>query len=179
MQELLLKGYTPKRRPSGHAISDKFQRRNAGAIPPNLLALANAESNSRYQRFCREHGLPQHPARFPEGIPAFFLRLLTDPGDVVLDPFAGSCVTGAAAEKLGRRWLCCELHRSYVAGALGRFAGPRGRPRGPRPRDRANRRRVPYRIYPPVVAEVDEPTDPLPADGGRARARPRGIVSAQ
>lgn len=97
MRDLFKNGYKPKLRPSGHDISDKFSRDNGGAIPPNLLALANTESNGAYQRFCREFGLPEHPARFPAGIPAFFIRMLTDPDDLVVDPFAGSCVTGAVA----------------------------------------------------------------------------------
>ena len=44
MKELLVKGYKPKMRPSGHDISDKFGTDNGAAIPPNLLALAHTES---------------------------------------------------------------------------------------------------------------------------------------
>ena len=101
MKQLLKKGYKPKLRPSGHDISDKFQKDNGGAIPPNLLALANTESNSVYQRYCREHGIKEHPARFPSGLPGFFTRMLTDRGDTVFDPFAGSCVTGEVCERTG------------------------------------------------------------------------------
>jgi DNA modification methylase len=109
------------RRPSGHVVSDKFNRDNGGAIPPNLLAIANTESNGKYIRYCREHGIPPHPARYPEELPEFFIRMLTDPGDLVVDPFAGSCVTGAVAERLGRRWICYEIHEIYLRGAIGRF----------------------------------------------------------
>ena len=97
MKTLLKNGYTPKLRPSGNDISDKFSRDNGGSVPPNLLALANTESNGRYQEFCRANNLPVHPARFPGGIPEYFMRFLTDEGDTVLDPFAGSCVTGEVA----------------------------------------------------------------------------------
>ena len=48
MKNLLKKGYKPKLRPSGHDISDKFQKDNQGAIPPNLLEIANTESRSPY-----------------------------------------------------------------------------------------------------------------------------------
>jgi site-specific DNA-methyltransferase (cytosine-N4-specific) len=48
--------------------------------------------------------------------------MLTDPGDLVVDPFAGSCVTGAVAERLGRRWICYEINEVYLRGAIGRFA---------------------------------------------------------
>jgi site-specific DNA-methyltransferase (cytosine-N4-specific) len=57
-------------------------------------------------------------------IPTFFIQLLTDEGDMVLDPFAGSNTTGAAAEKLGRKWLSIELDAEYVAGSKGRFLSP-------------------------------------------------------
>lgn len=121
MRNLLERGYRPGIRPSGHRITDKFSRDNGGAIPPNLLAVANTESQSSYQRYCRERGLVEHPARFPAPVPAFFVQMLTDPDDLVLDPFAGSCVTGAVAERMGRRWMCCEIEGDYVEGAKGRF----------------------------------------------------------
>jgi DNA modification methylase len=121
MRDLLVKGYTPKLRPSGHDISDKFGTNNGGAIPPNLLALAHTESNSAYIRYCTEHGIKPHPARFPSELPEFFIRMLTDRGDLVLDPFAGSCATGEAAERTGRDWICCDLEKTYVEGAIGRF----------------------------------------------------------
>jgi site-specific DNA-methyltransferase (cytosine-N4-specific) len=97
MRGLLRDGYRPMRRPSGHDISAKFARDNGAAIPPNLIALANTESNSAYLRHCKEHGIAPHPARFPAGIPEYFVRMLTDPGDLVVDPFAGSCVTARCA----------------------------------------------------------------------------------
>jgi site-specific DNA-methyltransferase (cytosine-N4-specific) len=62
-----------------------------------------------------------HPARFPEGLPEFFIRFLTDPTDVVLDVFAGSNTTGAVAEALGRRWIAFEIDRSYLVTSAFRF----------------------------------------------------------
>jgi DNA modification methylase len=121
MISLLENGYRSKMRPSGHDISSKFSRRHAGAIPPNLLQLANTESNSRYQRLCRESGITVHPARFPAALPSFFVRFLTDADDVVCDPFAGSNVTGEVAEVLGRRWLAFDLVEEYVQGSRFRF----------------------------------------------------------
>jgi hypothetical protein len=47
--------------------------------------------------------------------------MLTDPGEMVLDPFAGSCVTGAVAEATRRKWICCELSERYLRGAISRF----------------------------------------------------------
>ncbi len=124
MRELLEKGYKAKLRPSGHDISENFNIDNGASIPPNLLAIANTESNSAYLRYCEQHNIPAHPARYPTILPEFFIRMLTDPGDLVVDPFAGSCVTGEAAERLRRRWICSELRPDYVEGALGRFQIP-------------------------------------------------------
>jgi DNA modification methylase len=46
-------------------------------------------------------GYKMHPARFPVALPDFFMRLLTDADDLVLDPFAGSNITGSVAEGFG------------------------------------------------------------------------------
>ena len=62
-----------------------------------------------------------HPARFPEKLPTFFIEFLTDPGDTVLDIFAGSNTTGSAAEKLDRRWLAFEKDHTYLATSAFRF----------------------------------------------------------
>jgi DNA modification methylase len=121
MKDLLVNGYKPQMRPSGHDISDKFQNDNGGSIPPNLRAAAHTESNSAYIRYCSEKKLKPHPARFPSEVPEFFIRMLTDTGDLVVDPFAGSCVTGETAERTKRQWICCELREDYLQGALGRF----------------------------------------------------------
>jgi site-specific DNA-methyltransferase (cytosine-N4-specific) len=64
MLDLLEKGYRAKKRPSGHDISEKFATNNGASIPPNLIAIPNTESNSFYIRYCQEHGLPVHPARY-------------------------------------------------------------------------------------------------------------------
>jgi len=161
MQKLLRDGYKPKLRPSGHDISDKFQRNNQGAIPPNLIALANTESNSHYQRFCRERDLPVHPARFPVKLPGFFIRMLTDVNDVVLDPFAGSCVTGEAAEKMDRHWICCEIEEPYIAGSIARFAGNGS--------DLFGMQKKPYEIQGPTLTLLEEEDAPFPEDRGRSR----------
>ena len=121
MQTLLDYGYRAKLRPSGHDISENFSKNNGAAIPSNLLAIPNTESNSSYLRYCQDNDLKPHPARFPGDLPEFFIRMLTDPGDYVVDPFAGSCMTGEVAERLDRRWRCMELMEEYLEGALGRF----------------------------------------------------------
>ena len=49
--------------------------------------------------------------------------MLTDRGDLVLDPFAGSCTTGAISEWMEREWICIEQEEDYLAGSLGHFKG--------------------------------------------------------
>jgi site-specific DNA-methyltransferase (cytosine-N4-specific) len=161
MQQLLKNGYVAKLRPSGHDISEKFQKDNGGSVPPNLLAIANTESTSRYQEYCRENNLPIHPARFPAQLPEYFIRFLTDPGDLVVDSFAGSCVTGAVAEATGRKWVCCEMSEEYLLGALSRFK--------PDVQPLQKERSVNYQIATPCSVPVSEEETPLFADGGKTR----------
>lgn len=113
--------YTPKLRPSGHDIGKSFGKDNGGAIPPNLLQIPNSESNGQYLDGCKLVGGKQHPARFPLKLPEFFINMLTDPGDLVLDIFAGSNTTGQAAQAQRRCWLAFELSREYVGSSAFRF----------------------------------------------------------
>jgi site-specific DNA-methyltransferase (adenine-specific)/site-specific DNA-methyltransferase (cytosine-N4-specific) len=64
----------------------------------------------------------RHPARFPVALPSFFINLLTQPGQLVLDPFAGTCTTAVAAEHLGRQWLMTELDQNYTSVLPARLA---------------------------------------------------------
>ncbi|MBI4578257.1 MAG: site-specific DNA-methyltransferase [Planctomycetes bacterium] len=116
------KFYTPRERPSGHDIADSFGRSgNGGAIPSNLLQIPNTDSNSHYLRTCKALGRGSHPARFPADLPRFFIRFLTDPGDLVVDIFSGSNTTGYVAEELGRQWLSVEIDRHCAALSVVRF----------------------------------------------------------
>jgi len=163
MKDLLRNGYKAMKRPSGHDISDKFARDNGAAIPPNLLAIPNTESNGRYLRYCKEQGLNPHPARFPSELPEFFIRMLTDPGDFVVDPFAGSCVTGEVCERTNRKWLCIELTEEYLKGALGRFQEQA------KPEHRDGLRS--YKVFQPGHTWNGDAESPLTADGGRHAVR--------
>jgi DNA modification methylase len=115
------KFYTPKKRPSGHDIAKGFATDNGGAIPSNLLQIPNSESSGRYLSACKAIGVKGHPARFPPKLPEFFIRFLTDPGDLVVDIFGGSNTTGMVAEAEGRRWLSFDLEREYLASSVFRF----------------------------------------------------------
>ena len=110
-------------RPSGHVMGMKsWAKDNGGAIPSNLLQISNSESNSQYLRYCKMLGIKGHPARFPARLPEFFIKMLTDTNDLVVDIFSGSNTTGKVAEELGRRWLSIELNNEYVGNSIFRFA---------------------------------------------------------
>lgn len=117
--------YTPKDRPSGHAVSAAFGKDNGGAIPSHLLQFPNTESNSRYLRLCKEYDCDPHPARFPVALPKFFIDFLTEPGDMVLDIFGGSGTTGEAADLAERKWTTIDIVREYVDSSLFRFVDRR------------------------------------------------------
>ncbi len=166
MRNLLKNGYKAKLRPSGHDISQKFSVNNEASIPPNLIAVANTESNSFYLRYCKEHNLNPHPARFPSEIPEYFIRMLTDPGDFVVDPFAGSCVTGEVAERLKRYWLCVEIIEDYLKGAIARFQDESTLFPLPKKRDVEKNY---YKVYHPAANWTNGGNFPLSQDGGRKR----------
>ena len=86
-----------------------------------MLIAGNNSANDIYTMRCKESGLKIHPARFPAALPEFFIKLLTDDGDLVLDPFAGSNTAGAVAERLGRRWMAMELLEEYLEASKYRF----------------------------------------------------------
>ena len=127
MQRLLKSGkYNSGARPSGWNISKVWARDNGGAIPSNfvaddaldhvfnLLVVSNTASNDPLRKSVKEYDGHAHPAMFPTALPEFFIRMLTDEGDVVLDPFAGSNSTGWVADGHQRRWIAIDLNESYV-----------------------------------------------------------------
>ncbi|HEX8101634.1 MAG TPA: site-specific DNA-methyltransferase [Solirubrobacteraceae bacterium] len=123
MKKLLKRqSYNSGGRPSQHNIGKtSFLSDNGGAIPPNVLTISNTVSTDEYRRYCKRRELPLHPARMPPDLAEFFIRFLTDEGDLVFDPFGGSNTTGAAAERLKREWLTIEPERDYIEGSKGRF----------------------------------------------------------
>lgn len=123
MKDLLSSGtYNAGTRPSEFEINEtSFLTDNGGAIPSNVLKVANTRGTDDYLRYCIKHELQPHPARMAYELPEFFIKFLTDPGDIVLDPFGGSNTTGATAERLGRQWVSVELDSNYIAGSKGRF----------------------------------------------------------
>lgn len=83
----------------GKNISNWLERDMA--YPSNVLHLAT------------ECGNKNHSAAFPKELPAWFIKLFTKPGDIVLDPFAGSGTTCVAAQELGRDYIGIEIKEEY------------------------------------------------------------------
>jgi len=124
-------------RPSGHKITENFIKNNGGSISPNFLefnngdylfeksenslSIPNSSIQSNYNTFCRENNLEPHPARIQPNLIEFFIRFLTDEGDLVFDPFGGSNTTGMVSNKLERKWVSCEKNIDYIKGSLIRF----------------------------------------------------------
>ena len=122
-------------RPSGHNIKPSFSQIDAGGsipsnvieakeLPENMLIFGNNAANDSYASGCKQAGIKRHPARFPAALPEFFIKLLTDGGDIILDPFAGSNTTGSVAEKLQRLWIAVDNVESYLEGSKYRFFQP-------------------------------------------------------
>ena len=79
------------------------------AYPDNVLHLATECSNR------------SHSATFPIDLPAWFIKLFTQPDDIVLDPFVGSGTTAVAAKQLGRRCIGIEIDPAYIQIAQSRL----------------------------------------------------------
>lgn len=127
--------YNSGQRPSGHKISETgFLKNNGGAIGANVLEFDNEQAlpesllkftgtswDATYRNYCERFNIPAHPARMQALLAAFFTKFLTEPGDMVFDPFAGSNTTGYVAQTLDRNWIGVEASPDYVQGSRGRF----------------------------------------------------------
>ncbi len=83
-----------------------------------------AESDTWYvSRLCGtfKERVGWHPCQLPEALLERVIKVSSREGDLVLDPFAGSGTTLAVANRLGRRWLGCELSDDYAAKATQRI----------------------------------------------------------
>ena len=62
-----------------------------------------------------------HSATFPVALPTWFIKLFTQPGDVVLDPFVGSGTTAVAALQDGRQYIGIDINEEYCEIARSRL----------------------------------------------------------
>jgi DNA methylase len=146
MKHLISTGkYNSGTRPSEHKIGAKsFAKDCGGSISHNMIELENIDpkrdvrlphifnslsfsnnsSSDFFSRTCKEREIIPHPARMPMGLAAFFIEFLTEPGDLVLDPFAGSNTTGYMAARLDRKWLAIDAEPKYAEQSKIRFEDP-------------------------------------------------------
>lgn len=100
----------------------KFANQTEGRIARNVLSFGHACADQMaYKQIARAAGLPVHGAPMPLSLASFLVEFLTEPDDLVADPFGGSFTTAKAAERLGRRWLSTECMLEYVLGGASRF----------------------------------------------------------
>ncbi|WP_410007062.1 DNA-methyltransferase [Aequorivita nionensis] len=147
MQLLKRQSYNSGKRPSEHKISEEgFLKDNGGSIahnffemealdekrdvrlPHSVLSFSNTNSNDYFLKTCRTKGISPHPARMSGGLVNFFIQFLTEEGDLLLDPFAGSNTTGYCAEKLNRKWVSFEVKEDYINQAIIRLSNPNLKP---------------------------------------------------
>ena len=91
-------------------LVSKTKKWNGGLTTPNVIRLPRIIPNAT-----------QHPTEKPVELKAFFIRLHSDPGELVLDPFMGSGTTLVAAKQLGRRAIGIEIEEKYCRIAVERL----------------------------------------------------------
>ena len=121
--------------PSARALVYADKRANpAGRLPDDTWVLRPQDLPAGFQpsddtwyyarvagTFKERQGF--HGCQMPEQLLGRIIRVSSNAGDVVLDPFAGSGTTLAVAKKLDRKWIGCELSEEYVRAATERMNG--------------------------------------------------------
>jgi site-specific DNA-methyltransferase (adenine-specific) len=113
--------------PSARQTTYADRRANpVGKLPDDTWVLRPQETNNHFQPESDTWHLPRvcgtfkertgHPCQMPEAVLERIIRVATKPGDLVLDPFAGSGTTLAVAKKLGRNFVGVELSEQYADG---------------------------------------------------------------
>jgi DNA modification methylase len=122
----------PVRVPSARMTTYADRRANpVGKLPDDTWVLRPQESDEHFQPESDTWYVPRvcgtfkertgHPCQMPEAVLERIIRVASNPGDVVLDPFAGSGTTLAVAKKLGRQYLGVELSEQYADGVRKRL----------------------------------------------------------
>jgi site-specific DNA-methyltransferase (adenine-specific) len=83
----------------GRKVANWARKRKV--YPTNVLHIATECANR------------SHSATFPVGLPAWFIKLFTKKGDIVLDPFVGSGTTAVVCKKLGRKYIGIDIEKKF------------------------------------------------------------------
>ncbi len=97
------------------------------AAPGEYIGPGLAYPGNRLPTFTSTHNALGHAAAFPVGLPEFFIKAYSDPGDNVYEPFLGSGSTVIACERTKRRGFGMEISANYVAVAIQRWADATGK----------------------------------------------------
>lgn len=96
---------------NGRRIQIKGYLPSGGTIPRTIWSFSDVGSNRNSKAEIKSlfHGVDPFSTPKPERLLERIIHIGSNPGDIVLDVFAGSGTTAAVAQKMGRRWVTCEL----------------------------------------------------------------------
>jgi site-specific DNA-methyltransferase (adenine-specific) len=100
----------------GVRVVNKELRQQPNKVRPDNVVRFSTAAASR-------DNLIKHPAPYHKELPLYYINLLTDEGDVVLDPFSGIGTTGIACKELDRKYIGFELNTTYADFSLKRLEG--------------------------------------------------------
>ena len=100
----------------GIRVSNKELRKQPNKVRPDNVVRFSTAAASR-------DNLIKHPAPYHKDLPLYYINLLTDEGDLVLDPFSGIATTGIACRELDREYIGYELNESYAEFSIKRLEG--------------------------------------------------------
>jgi len=111
-------GIDLERRPSGQSMRAGrcvgVSAERGGVTPFNVLPIANTSSKD-------SGGSHGHGAATPYSLLAWWINYITQKGQFVCDPFAGTATTGAASIRLGRTFMGCEIYGVHYKTACERL----------------------------------------------------------
>lgn len=115
--------FYPTRGGKGNLGRKTYLKDVGGVVPTNILLNSEVGHSDGAKKEIKNLFPGQNPFSTPkpERLLERVIHIATTPGDVVLDVFAGSGTTAAVAQKMGRRWVTCEL----VEDTFNRFTRPR------------------------------------------------------
>jgi len=149
-----LSTYNPIKVPGGRPRVSRTRTRKAGGVyppqPPHTTISDGDVNPISVLAFNNDNNLPDwcaHPTQKPESLMFYLIALYSNPNDLIIDPFMGSCTTGSAAIRLNRRFIGIERNKEFFDIACRRL-------------EEVQRRKERYKPRPsdPMDSATDEPT---------------------
>lgn len=105
-----------------HKMKGAYGRVTEGKIQKNLFEISNyCESGRMVSRYAKMLGISAHGAKMPKELASRLIRFMTEPNQLVVDPFGGTMTSAEAAEENGRRWISTEMMWEYIRSSFIRF----------------------------------------------------------